>query len=53
MIGVDEISFRKGQRCLTSVADHATGAIVWTRPGRNAATLQAASMSAQGSIRAV
>ncbi len=40
MIGVDEISYRKGQRYLTSVADHATGAIVWTRPGRNAATLQ-------------
>ena len=41
MIGVDEISYRKGQRYLTSVADHRTGAIVWTRPGRNAATLQA------------
>ncbi len=40
-IGCDEISYRKGQRYLTCVADHATGAIVWARPGRNAATLQA------------
>jgi transposase len=40
-IGCDEISYRKGQRYLTCVADHATGAIIWARPGRNAATLQA------------
>jgi transposase len=40
-IGVDEISYRKGQRYLTCVADHAEGAIVWARPGRSAATLQA------------
>ena len=40
-IGVDEISWRRGQRYLTSVADHASGAIVWCAPGRNAATLQA------------
>jgi len=40
MIGVDEISYRRGQRYLTQVCDHATGAIVWARPGRNAATLQ-------------
>ena len=40
-IGVDEISYRRGQRYLTSVADHSTGAIVWCAPGRNAATLQA------------
>ena len=39
-IGVDEISYRRGQRYLTSVADHRTGAIVWCRPGRNSATLQ-------------
>jgi transposase len=32
-IGVDEISYRRGQRYLTSVADHASGAIVWCRPG--------------------
>jgi transposase len=40
-IGCDEISCRKGQRYLTCVADHARGAIIWARPGRNAATLQA------------
>ena len=41
MIGVDEISYRQGQRYLTQVCDHRTGAIVWAKPGRNAATLQA------------
>ena len=39
-IGCDEISYRRGQRYLTSVVDHATGAIVWCAQGRNAATLQ-------------
>jgi len=41
MIGVEEISYRRGQRYLTQVCDHRTGAIVWASPGRNAATLQA------------
>jgi len=40
-VGVDEISYRRGQRYLTSVVDHQTGAIVWCSPDRNAATLQA------------
>ncbi|MCA1699121.1 MAG: transposase, partial [Actinobacteria bacterium] len=40
-IGVDEISYRRGQRYLTSVVDHQTGAIVWCSPGRTAQTLQA------------
>lgn len=40
MIGCDEISYRKGQRYLTTVADHAGGRIVWSAPGRNAQTLQ-------------
>ncbi len=40
-IGVDEISYRRGQRYLTSVVDHEAGAIVWCAPGRNAQTLQA------------
>ena len=40
-IGVDEISYRRGQRYLTCVADHASGRIVWCAPGRNSATLQA------------
>lgn len=55
-IGVDEISYRRGQRYLTSVADHATGAIVWCAPGRNSATLQgffAELGDRKGSIRAV
>jgi transposase len=39
-IGVDEISYRRHHRYLTTVADHATGAIVWCAPGRNSATLQ-------------
>jgi hypothetical protein len=38
-ISVDEISYRRGQRYLTTV-DHLTGGIVWCAPGRNAATLQ-------------
>jgi len=39
-IGVDEISYRRHHRYLTTVVDHKTGAIVWCAPGRNAATLQ-------------
>jgi transposase len=39
-IGVDEISYRRGQRYLTTVVDHQTGGIVWCAPGRNAQTLQ-------------
>src|SRR5207248_3142238 len=35
-IGCDEISYRRGQRYLTSIVDHRTGAIVWSSPGRNA-----------------
>ncbi len=57
MIGVDEISYRKGQRYLTQVCDHRSGAIVWAKPGRNAATLQAffTELGAEGrsSIRAI
>lgn len=40
-VGVDEISYRRHHRYLTSVVDHRAGAIVWCAPGRNAATLQA------------
>jgi transposase len=39
-IGVDEISYRRHHRYLTSVVDHRSGAIVWCSPGRNAQTLQ-------------
>ena len=39
-IGVDEISYRRHHRYLTSVADHRSGAIVlWCSPGHNSATL--------------
>jgi hypothetical protein len=31
-IGCDEISYRRGQRYLTSVVDHRAGAIVWCAP---------------------
>ena len=40
-IGVDEISYRRHHRYLTSVVDHRGGAIVWCAAGRNAATLRA------------
>jgi transposase len=39
-IGIDEISFRKGQRYLTVVVDHDTGRLVWAAPGRDRATLR-------------
>lgn len=40
-IGVDEISYRRHHRYLTTVVDHETGGIVWCSAGRNAQTLQA------------
>jgi transposase len=40
-IGCDELSYRRGQRYLTNVADHTSGRIIWSSPGRNAQTLQA------------
>lgn len=39
-IGVDEISYRRGHRYLTNVADHQTGGIIWSAPGRTGRTLQ-------------
>ncbi|HTU77907.1 MAG TPA: ISL3 family transposase [Solirubrobacteraceae bacterium] len=39
-IGVDEISYRRHHRYLTSVVDHHGGGIVWCAPGRNSETLQ-------------
>jgi transposase len=39
-IGVDEISYRKGHRYLTVVADHdRKGAVVWVKEGHDAKTL--------------
>jgi len=41
-IGVDEVSYRKGHRYLTVVANHdRDGAVVWARAGRDADTLTA------------
>lgn len=41
-IGVDEVSYRKGHRYLTVVADHdRAGAVVWAAEGRDHHTLQA------------
>ena len=41
-VGVDEVSYRKGHRYLTVVADHdRAGAVVWAKEGKDAATLEA------------
>ena len=41
-IGVDEVSYRKGHRYLTVVADHdRDGAVVWAKKDHNAETLKA------------
>ena len=39
-IGIDEISYRKGQRYLLCAVDHDTGRLVWAATGRNATTLR-------------
>ena len=40
-IGVDEVSYRKGHRYLTVVADHEqSGRVIWAGEGKNAATLE-------------
>jgi transposase len=41
LIGVDEISYRRGQRYLTLVADHASGRVVWVGEGHSQQTLEA------------
>ena len=38
-IGIDEISYKKGQRYLTVVVDHDSGRLVWVAPGHDTATL--------------
>ncbi len=40
-IGVDEISYRRHHRYLTTVVDHHAGGIVWCAPGRNSEILRA------------
>jgi transposase len=39
-IGVDEVSYRKGHRYLTVVADHGTGDVVWIGEKRSSDTLR-------------
>lgn len=39
-IGIDEVSYRKGQRYLTVVVDHDTGRLLWARPGHDEKTLR-------------
>ena len=38
-VGIDEVSYRKGQKYLTVVVDHDSGNLVWAEPGRDAATV--------------
>lgn len=40
-IGIDELSYRKGQKYITIVVDHDSGRLVWARPGRDEATVAA------------
>ena len=40
-IGIDEVSYRKGHKYLTVVADHETGDPVWIGEGRSQATVGA------------
>jgi transposase len=40
-IGIDEISYKRGQRYLMVVVDHDTGRLVWAAPGRDQATVNA------------
>ena len=39
-IGIDELSYRKGHKYVTTVTDQLSGQIVWAAEGKNAATLQ-------------
>jgi transposase len=38
-IGIDEISYKRGQKYLTVVVDHDSGRLVWAAPGQDKATL--------------
>lgn len=39
-IGIDELSYRVGQRYITVVVDHDSGRLVWAAEGRSAATVK-------------
>jgi len=38
-IGIDEISYKRGQKYLVVVVDHDSGRLVWAAPGRSTATV--------------
>lgn len=38
-VGIDELSYRKGQRYITVVVDHDSGRLVWAADGRDRATV--------------
>jgi transposase len=40
-LGIDEVSYRKGQRYLTVVVDHDSGLLLWAAPGNDRKTLHA------------
>lgn len=40
-IGIDELSYKRGQKYITIVVDHDSGRLIWARPGRDAATVEA------------
>jgi transposase len=39
VIGIDEISYRKGQRYITVIVDHESGRLLWAAPGTGKAVL--------------
>jgi len=39
-VGIDDFSYRKGQKYLTVVVDHDTGRLVWAAPGRDRKTVE-------------
>jgi len=39
-IGIDELSYRKGQRYISAVVDHDTGRLVWASGGRDKKTVE-------------
>src|SRR5262249_55044651 len=39
-IGIDELSYRKGQRYITVVVDHDSGRLVWAADGRDKQTVE-------------
>ncbi len=41
VIGIDEVSYRKGHKYLTVIADHLESRLVWLGEGRSKTTLEA------------